>query len=608
MQHKKRFFASFFIILFMAIFMLIFAYEKKDQFLFNYFVKDFTKTNLSKNALDLHCTLKEPQNYGIYDVTHLPVYQPKDALNSYQDYQNTLLTLEKIDSSSLSTENQFTYFVFKDYLNECLEIEKYPYFSEPLTPNSGIHTTLPILLAEYTFYDTDDIENYFEILSTLPAYFEGLLLYEKEKANAGLFMTSSALDQVVNACEEFTKNDDLSSHLLATTFKQRLENLSASQATLSTDEMTSYIQQNEQLLKNNVFPAYHLLVNGLTLLSSECNDDFHGLCSFTNGKNYYLALIKRNTGSYRSISDIKEMLFADFEENYNSLVNLLIQNPQLLESDYFSTLNQEFPLKSTDETLSYLEQTIQVDFPSLTQNTKVEVKTVSDSLEDYCSPAFYLTVPLDAPENNVIYINNKSALSGIDLFTTLAHEGFPGHLYQTVFFHQKNTKNSLSDTVVTTPYNVLRNTLYYGGYIEGYALYAEALSYDYALSLCENASIDNAKLLCNALKYEWQMQLSLYCLLDIAIHYDGATYEQFKAILNKFGIEDDTNVNTIYQYLLEEPTTYLKYYLGYLEIKTLKQLAKNLWGDNFTTLKFHTFLLTTGPCNFERLTQKLEEE
>ena len=161
--------------------MLIFAYEKKDLFLFNHFVKDFTKQTLSENALDLHYTLKEPQNYGIYDTDNLPIYQPKDALNTYQDYQNTLLSLEKIDANTLSAETRFTYLVFKDYLKECLEVEKYPYFSEPFTPNSGIHTTLPILLAEYTFYEPNDIENYFEILATLPTYFEGLILYEKKR-------------------------------------------------------------------------------------------------------------------------------------------------------------------------------------------------------------------------------------------------------------------------------------------------------------------------------------------------------------------------------------------------------------------------------------------
>ena len=139
-------------------------------------------------------------------------------------------------------------------------------------------------------------------------------------------------------------------------------------------------------------------------------------------------------------------------------------------------------------------------------------------------------------------------------------------------------------------------------------MYVEALSYDYALDLCQNANLSDAQTICNTLKYEWKMQISLYCLLDIAIHYDGASYEQIKALLNKFGIVDDTSVSAIYQYLLEEPTTYLKYYLGYLEIQNLKNLAKNLWGQNYSDLKFHTFLLEAGPCSFELLTQKLMEE
>lgn len=608
MHNKKRILASFLIILFVAIFMLIFAYKKKDQLLFNHFVKEYIQNTLSENALDLHYTLKEPSLYGIYEATSLPIYQPKDALNAYQSLQDTLFSLKKIDSLALSKEQYFTYLVLQDYLTECLEAEKYPYFPEPFTPNSGVHTTLPILLAEYTFYDTNDIKVYFDILSAIPAYFEGLLLYETEKADAGFFMNSTALDKVVSACQEFTNCDDISSHLLVSTFEQRLIDFSNTYSTLSSQDMEDYLKKNELLIYNIVFPAYNSLAKELTALSSYCNNNYHGLCSYPNGKQYYLALLKRSTGSYRSISDIKEMLFSDFEKNYTQLVNLLAQNPQILEDDCFTDFDEQFPLKDSNEILSYLQSAISDDFPVLSQDTTVSVKILSDTLEDYCSPAFYLTVPLDNWKDNVIYINNKNALSGIDLFSTLAHEGFPGHLYQTVFYHQTSTNSLKTDTLAVTPNKLLRNTLYFGGYTEGYALYVESLSYDYALALCKNANISNAEVLCNVLKCEWQMQIGLYCLLDIAIHYDGANYEQIKALLNKFGIIDDTSVDIIYQYLLEEPTTYLKYYLGYLEINALKQQAKNLWADNYSDLKFHTFLLTTGPCNFQCLTKKLEEE
>lgn len=588
--------------------MLAVCYIKRDQLAFNHYVKEFTHNRLSENALELHYTLKNPAAYGIYDIEPLPVYHSKDALSYYEKTAGSLAELEKIDVSALSEKDAFTYLVLKDYLTETLELEKYPYYAEPLTPNSGVHTTLPILLAEYAFYDEQDIEEYFKILSAIPAYLEGISTYETEKAEAGLFMSSTSLDTVVTACEVFSQNDEISTHLLATSFEERLLEFSASGGNLSEEETEKYISRNLRLLENTVFPAYQNLAEEMTSLSQFCNDHYHGLCSTENGKDYYLALLKRNTGSYRSISDIKEMLYADFEENYLNLLNILSQNPEILETDCLTALNRQFPTDDALQILNQLQSAMNKDFPTLPTSTTVNVKTVSESLEDYCSPAFYLTVPLDAYEKNVIYLNEKDSLKGVDLYTTLAHEGFPGHLYQTVYFHLSNSGNFPNDTNVTSYTGLLRNTLYYGGYTEGYALYVESLSYDWASALCQEADIASAQICCDTLKYEWQMQISLYCLLDIAIHYDGATYEQIAAILNHFGIVDESAQKAVYQYLLEEPSTYLKYYLGYLEIKSLKNQSQNLWGNNYTNLRFHTFLLDAGPCNYKRLTEKLMEE
>lgn len=608
MQNKKRIILSFSIILFAVIFMLIICYVKRDQLAFNHYVKEFTETQLGANALDLHYTIKNPSDYGIYEATPLPVYEKDDALSSYMQYEEELLSLDKIDVSALSEKDAFTYYILRDYLEENSELENYPYYTEPLTPNSGIHTTLPILLAEYTFYERQDIDDYFEILSAIPAYLDGIILYETEKAEAGLFMNAIALDKVVTACEEFAECEDISKHLLVTSFEERINELCLKEGTLSSQEANKYLEKNRSLLEKNVFPAYLSLAENLTSLSTHCNNSYSGLCSLSQGKDYYKALIKRNTGSYRTIAEIKEMLFADFEESYINLVNLLSTNPKLLETDCLSEFDTQFPINDATEILEQLKSTMQNDFPALSDSVKVDVKTVAENLEDYCSPAFYLTVPIDAYDENVIYLNEKNSLTGLDLYTTLAHEGFPGHLYQTVYFHLSNTRGATNDTRVASHSSLLRNILYYGGYTEGYALYVECLSYDYASALCNDANLPDAKVICDTLKYEWQMQISLYCLLDIAIHYDGATYEQIKALLNKFGIVDEDSTKAVYQYLLEEPTTYLKYYLGYLEIKNLKNLAKNMWGGSYSDLDFHTFLLNAGPCSFKRLEYKLMEE
>ena len=347
-------------------------------------------------------------------------------------------------------------------------------------------------------------------------------------------MNNVSLKKVADACQTFSDTDNPENHMLATSFNERL-NVLASHSALSLKDIEKYTLQNLELLKNDILPAYKIFAASLTSMSSFCNNSYSGLCTYENGKEYYLALLKRNTGSYRSISDIKEMLYADFEKNYTELVNLLSENPHLLKNDTTDSLNSAFPLNDAGDILAHLQSAIKEDFPHLKAATAVTVKPVSKGLESYCSPAFYLTVPMDAYKKNTIYINEKNALSGIDLYTTLAHEGFPGHLYQTIYFHLSGDNPDIYDDSVTDYSKLLRNTLYFGGYTEGYALYVENLSYDWAAMLFSDPVLNSsnepdfasdAKLCCDVFKYERQMQIGLYCLLDIAIHYDGATYEE----------------------------------------------------------------------------------
>ena len=103
------------------------------------------------------------------------------------------------------------------------------------------------------------------------------------------------------------------------------------------------------------------------------------------------------------------------------------------------------------------------------------------------------------------------------------------------------------------------------------------------------------------------MQLCLYALLDIAIHYDGATYEQIHNLLSGFGIKNPETTRNIYDYIAEEPANYLKYYLGYLEILSLNASAKAVWGEEYRALTFHTFFFECGPADFTTLTEALEQ-
>ena len=241
-------------------------------------------------------------------------------------------------------------------------------------------------------------------------------------------------------------------------------------------------------------------------------------------------------------------------------------------------------------------------FPALTEVTGGEmpvctIKSISENLEEYCSPAFYLTPPLDDIHENVIYINRKNNPDGVELYTTLAHEGYPGHLYQTVYSQLYFQKTGVDP---------IRSLLNFGGYVEGWAMYVELEAYDYAKSLMK-AQMPEAETLYEIYKLDRQIQLCLYSLVDIAIHYEGAGYSQIHKMLSSVGISTPSTTRSIYEYIVEEPTNYLKYYLGYLEILNLKKEARELWGDAYSDYNFHKFYLENGPADFTNLGLQLKE-
>ena len=554
------------------------------------------------NTLNMHYTIANPADYGItnYEAI-LPCYsaanQPANetALSAY------LETFRSFDTTELTPENAYTLSMIISYLETSQALNSFTYYEEPLSPSSGMQSQLPILLAEYTFRSKQDVTDYLKILDQTDEYFASLLTYEQEKADAGLLMAASSLDDVINQCDTILtkKALDDGTHFLQTTFEERLQVL-YEQGELTQEEIDYFISQNNRLLSTVLLPAYEALGDGLLVLQDE-DITLKGLAAYPLGKEYYETLLYSQTGSKRPIEEIKNMLTLQLDAEFDALLPLLAQYDTAYLSVVQTSLTQNFPVSRADLMLQALIERMREDFPSLKQPDgsapNLTIKTVSKSLEDFCAPAFYLTPPLDDTDTNVIYINQKNSPEGLELFTTLAHEGYPGHMYQSVY-----SNNLLTDSDC----GPIRQILWYGGYLEGWALYVEFMSFDYASELMENSGYSPHAEYIQIEKHSRNMQLCLYSLLDIMIHYENMPYNQVHKMLCNFGITSPEATAAIYEYIVEEPTNYLKYYLGYLEILALREEARTQWGDDFTAMNFHKFLLDHGPADFTTLHEQLK--
>ena len=589
------------LLLFLFILFTLFLYSRfHEDARFEKFAEKFFLTELCSNPVTFHYTLSEPAAYEIDESTlTLPVYHAGQASEELEKIRTVLVALRKFHPENMSAANQYTYILLSTYLTAAENCSSYLYYEEPLSPSSGVQSSLLVLLAEYRLSSAKDIENYLSILSQIPAYLEGIALYEREKAQYGLFMSDASADKVIEQCDTLMDRQALEaeSHFLETTFTQRLTKL-VEQGLIETSEAEQWQAENKRLLTTVVAPAYDRLADELTLLKGS-GTNTQGLACYENGREYYQAYLRLSTGSYRTVPEIKKMLSNDFEKNYVSLITLLREYPAL--SDSLPSVNSTFPTVSPEKILAGLQQMITEDFPAIPQQTGCTVKYVDEALEPYSAPAFYMVPPIDDMAENTIYINRLDTAEGLSLFTTLAHEGYPGHLYQTVY------SGSYLRSIGASP---LRSILSYGGYTEGWATYTELLSYDYAIRLTKDMHPETEALYL-AEKLNRQIQLCLYSILDIIIHYEGAPYERVCEILSAIGISEDETMRAVYEYIIEEPCNYLKYYLGYLEIEALKEQAETIWTESsgegaFTLYRFHRFLLENGPADFRILSRLLE--
>lgn len=527
---------------------------------FRQFTKQLFCQELSSNTISLHYTLKNPKEYDIRENEVTFGTFPTDNKNLLAAVENLEEVLKTFDYNKLSVENSLTYDVLKCYLNMTERDAEYILYDEPMGLVSGVQTQLPVILSEYPFYEQSDVDTYLQLMKTTPEYFASLLKFEQKKSKAGLFMSDKMAEQVIEQCKAF--RDMGENNYLYSTFAERVCTVTS----LSDKQKSDYIQKNARMMKEYVLPAYDNLICTIEKLKGSGKNE-QGLCYLPKGKDYYEQVVEASTGSTRSVEEIRDMTRRQMTEDLEAMERVM----KISEKE----VNASIPQNPTS-ILQDLQTKITTSFPEL-PDTTYEVKYVPKAMQEHLSPAFYMIPAIDAYNENVIYVNEAQIGNTMALFTTLAHEGYPGHLYQTVYFANTNP-------------DPIRTILNFGGYVEGWATYAEMCSYYLAPLTKDQATL---------LQKNSSIVLGLYTLADIGIHYDGWSREDAIAFYKKYGIGDEDNINRIYDLILGSPGNYLKYYVGYMEFLELKKDWVKEYGSQASQKEFHKAVLDVGPAPFK---------
>lgn len=549
---------------------------------FRSFTREVFQKEISGSMLTLHYSLADPEKKNIArpaPTLGTVSYDNTASIHQCQEYLKKLLSFSY---SELSWENRLTSDMLLLYFHTSEASLQNGFPEEILSPSLGIQAQLPVLLAEYAFYKEQDISDYLNILVSIEPYFESILQYEQERAHQGYFMSDTTLDRILEQCREFVKDPE--NNYMLDVFSQKLKEYGK----FTDPEQNELMNRHKEILLNKVIPAYEKLIIGLNALRGSGKNPM-GLTYYKKGQKHYEYLLQAETGCYDSVKKIQQRLYEQLANDTARIQMMLKEQPSLLQK-----MNAETDLDTFQpaQALQILQKKSEKDFPALPETVSPDIRYVHKSMEAYSSPAFYLTPPLDTGSPNVIYINPSSQTSNLELFTTLSHEGFPGHLYQTVYFGSCDPDD-------------IRYLITSSGYVEGWATYVESYGYQYAADYLDDPAASDLTALA------WMnrsINLCIYSLMDIGIHYHGWTPDAAASFLKNFGITDTSVVQEIYQYIVETPGNYLKYYLGYLNFLDLRQKWQDTLGEHFDLKKFHQKILETGPVSFPVLQKYMDQE
>ena len=551
---------------------------------FDRFLNSCFKEYAAENTVTLHFKLSNPSAHGI-KVPVSPTYGDlsSDALKKNCSRSKELLQkLYTFPTSSLTKKQKLTWQIFQDYLNESIMNEKYILYSSPLGTN-GLQSEIPVTLSEYRLDNEKDIKDYLSLVNQVPELFTQILDFEQERRNAGLISPSFVISDTIDQIDQFLNASEENNPLIQS-FEDRLTEVEF----LSKDQKASYIANNRLLVTDKVLPAYKSLKTSLQAYTNDSKNTSskERLCEYKNGQDYYKFLLMSNVGTDFSPEDCITILESQLKNTVKDISSLTTKNKDL----YTEYLSATPALSAPKEIMNTLKNDSLIDFPEI-KNISCQLKNVPDALSGTSACAFYLVPPIDSTKDNIIYIN-KSRVDSNELFSTLAHEGYPGHLYQTNYF-------------LTTNPSPLRTFLHCAGYDEGWGTYAQLYSYNFIEF--KNVDEQTTKQLRQLYRDNDLLSLSLSSLCDLYVNYKNYDENALANYLQTYGIDKDSAQN-LYRYVIENPTTYLSYSIGYYELDQLKQTMSDSLGKAFKISDFHEAVLNVGSCNFSILRQEIEKE
>ena len=539
---------------------------------------DFFREYLSSDLTSLHQMVKDPAKYGIdYDSVErsLGTYKEDSDREWYAFEEGILARMDRLDQSTLSEQDKLAYDTLRQYIEWELEGEEFYGYYEPLSQLTGIQTDIPIVFWFYELNTRQDVEDYLTLLGDLPRFFGELLEYERYRAETlHIFMPEASLNAILADDFEPILSARETSFLIPL-FDERVAQVPG----LTEEEIKAYQARNLSLITNEYYQAFLDLKEGLEALRPYCRSA-EGVKALGDEKylRWFAYQLKNRCDDDRSPEAIADLLF----DSLNKSIDVYISAYRHGGSDPKVT-----SAGTVDENIAYLKEIMNPLLPPIPE-VDVEYEDMPSELRNGRSTAFYLISPFDQWQLNHIVVADPE--NHPNLISTLAHEGFNGHLYQ-YMYHRSLPGLSLSQQLVEGT-----------AYAEAWSQYSERL---FAFH-CDGQFNPYD------MQYDHANSIIYYALLfylSVRVNYFGDSFDKaFNTFSQYFGVDEDVFRTELYDpFIVGNPFYGIPYAYGYARIVDLHDTARKTLGKKYDQKTFDTQYLSYGPSYFNLLADRLDQ-
>ena len=535
---------------------------------------------MEADYMTMHFNVIDYRSYGIekppVDLGELSYSFDEENFNYMKDQ---LEELQGFDFDSLSYRQQYDYEALEYSLYETLADYCYYRYNFLVSTGSCLPENLISNFTDYTFYDVESVDDYLTCLKDIDRYLDDMLTYTEAQAKDKLGPLDSWIDYTEDACKGvLNKTED---NELIVSFDKRMAQIDW----LSDAQKEAYGKENKETVLNEVLPAYQKVLDEIEKYRGKKKTNDYALYKLDKD---YAELVYILKGSNNK--DL-ETVFQELKDNLSLLEAEYVSC--FYDSDAYEKYQEAMDGKGAmslvgKDCLEYLRLNLVAYFPDL-GDVEYSVEELDPDTAPSTVIAYYWPSPIDNHNQNIIRTNPNNMSPGYETYGTLAHEGFPGHLYQHVYYYKSNPHN-------------FRSAIGFIGYTEGWAVNSQYYAFQFA-------DIGNAYAAA-AISFEDAYYFILYSIIDMGVNYFGWTakdiskYFEEESMLFNFS---ESDANYFRDFLIEMPGTYCSYGIGSSNFMTLCQETQNKMGDRFDFVSYHDALLKNGPLPFNILEGAVEE-